>query len=56
MVIDREKLVVEIRSDLLIPGYYSNSKRKGQVPCEVNKSVITGQVVVPCEVDDSAIT
>ena len=35
MVIDRVKRVVELRADLLIPGYYSNSKRKGQVPCEV---------------------
>ena len=36
MVIDRVKRVVELRADLLIPGYYSNSKRKGQVPCEVS--------------------
>lgn len=36
MVIDRTKRVVELRADLLIPGYYSNSKRKGQVPCEVS--------------------
>ena len=35
MVIDRERRVIELRADLLIPGYYSNSKRKGQVPCEV---------------------
>jgi len=35
MVVDREKLIIELRADVLIPGYYSNSKRKGQVPCEV---------------------
>ncbi|KAF6039657.1 stnB [Bugula neritina] len=34
MVVDREKLIIELRADVLIPGYYSNSKRKGQVPCE----------------------
>ncbi|XP_067939918.1 uncharacterized protein [Watersipora subatra] len=34
MVIDRERRIIELRADLLIPGYYSNSKRKGQVPCQ----------------------
>lgn len=41
MVVDRKKRKVEIRADLLIPGYYSNSKRKGQVPCEVREITST---------------